>query len=209
MVRDLFDRHELLAGPRWFLLSRVGDDYLPLGWSWWSLQLLQLQPLGTELLLHRLAAKLLLPQLVVLLLMLCFGEHGLLPLRSCRHLWLRRFCFQGPLLNPSCLFDASVDTTHRRDVFGCDAEVQKVDFKLAICEGIDGDAVAASPVRLCCCCFALRGCCRRHCLVLRSSSGGPSLLRRRHVVYRTDGWAPNCWWGVSPERTNTTTVMNG
>src|SRR6185312_14117004 len=125
------------------------------GWWWRCLQFLELQPLGTELLLHRLAAKLLLPQLVVLLLTFCFGEHGLLPLRSCLHLWLRRFCFQGLLLSPSHLFDASVDTTHSRDVFGCDAEVQKVDFKLAICEGVHGDAVAASPVRLCWCRFAL------------------------------------------------------
>ena len=76
--------------------------------------------------------------------------------------------------------------------------------------GVDGDAIAGSPVRLCCCHFALRGCChrRRRRRVLQSGSGGSSLLRRRHVEYRTDGWAPNCWWRVSPEWTDTTTVMN-
>ena len=44
--------------------------------------------------------------------------------------------------------------------------------------------------------------------VLRSGSGGSSLLHRRHMVYRTDGWAPNCWWRVYPEWTNTTTVTD-
>src|SRR6185312_5798941 len=62
--------------------------------------------------------------------------------------------------------------------------------------------------RLCCCRFALRGCCRRRRRVLRSGSGGSSLLRRRHVVYRTDGWTPNCWWRVSPGRTDTTTARD-
>ena len=104
------------------MLPRVDHNHLLLRWRWWwwwwwCLQFLELQPLGTELLLHRLAGKLLLPQLIVLLLTLCFGEHGLLPLRSCRHLWLQRLCFQGLLLSPSRLFDASVDATHRRDVF--------------------------------------------------------------------------------------------
>ena len=48
------------------------------------------------------------------------------------------------------------------------------------------------------------------CLLLASASESLTsyLLRCRHVVYRTDGWAPNCWWRVSPERRDTTTVMN-
>ena len=119
MVRDLFDRHELWVEPWWFLLLWVDPDHLLLWcWWWWCLQFLELQPLCTEPLLQRLAAKLLFPQLVVLFLALCFIEHGILPLRSCYHLWLRRLCFQSLLLRPSCFFDAGFDATHHRDVLG-------------------------------------------------------------------------------------------
>jgi len=46
------------------------------------------------------------------------------------------------MLGPSRFFQASVDSSHRRNVFGRDAEVEHVDFVLSIRNGVDGDVVA-------------------------------------------------------------------
>ena len=98
-------------------------------------------------------------------------------------MWLRRPYFQVLLLGPSHFFEMGVDLPHRRDVFDTDAEVEQVDFMLAVCDGVDGDVVAVGSIGLRCSNFVLRRCCRRHCCrVLRSGTGG-SLLLRRHVVW--------------------------
>ena len=85
----------------------------------------------------------------------------------------------------SRFFEARVDAAHRRDVFSGDAEVEQVDFVLAVCDSVNGDVIAVGFVGLCRCPFILRRCRRRRHRVLRSGSGGSSLLRRLHVVYRT------------------------
>ena len=110
------------------------------------------------------------------------SQHGFLPLRSCYHLSLRRPYFQGLLLGTLYFFEASVDASHHRDIFGRDAEVEQVDFELAVCNGVDGDVIAVALHRSG---FILWRChChrRRRRRVFRSNTGG-SLLLHRHVVW--------------------------
>ena len=58
-------------------------------------------------------------------------------------------------MSPSLFFEVSVDVAHRRNVFGRDAEVEQVDFVLAICDGVDGDVIAVGCVGLGRCRFIL------------------------------------------------------
>ena len=94
----------------------VGCGRLP--WWWWCLHFLKQQSLLLQFLLHRLTAELFLSQLVVLFLSLGFGQHGLLSLRPCYHLWLRRPYLQGLLLGPSHFLEVSINSSHCCDVFG-------------------------------------------------------------------------------------------